>query len=179
MRTFWPSTRQGIQTLSRQLGSASAPLNNPLKCWAGPDRTVSAGHTEGDVRRYDANGDPVPFNAALPAVPDNLPHEIRFYAHEVGLPRNAPGYPQPVGGYLVAGNSGFGSPPRLRSTILWRKPNSHTSRRTGLICPNGPPSLSDAMRRATFCRQRAGFLCDFCHQFPSNQSDIHRRVNAN
>jgi hypothetical protein len=49
----------------------------------------------------------VPFNAALPAVPDNLPHEIRFYAHEVGLPRNAPGYPQPAGGYLVAGNSGF------------------------------------------------------------------------
>ncbi|HEY6676172.1 MAG TPA: hypothetical protein VIZ87_05245, partial [Terrimicrobium sp.] len=93
--------------VKRQLGSASAPLNDPLKSWAGPDRTVSAGHTEGDVRRYDANGDPVPFNAALPAVPDNLPHEIRFYAHEVGLPRNAPGYPQPAGGYLVAGNSGF------------------------------------------------------------------------
>ncbi len=65
------------------------------------------GHTENDVRRYDANGDPVPFNAALPAVPDNLPHEIRFYAHEVGLPSNAPGYPQPAGGYLIFGNSGF------------------------------------------------------------------------
>lgn len=93
--------------VKRQIGNAGSPLNNPLKCWAGPDRTIYAGHTENDVRRYDANGDPVPFNAALPAVPDNLTHEIRFYGHEVGLPSNAPGYPQPAGGYLIAGNSGF------------------------------------------------------------------------
>jgi hypothetical protein len=79
--------------VKRQIGNSSAPLNNPLKCWAGADRTIYAGHAESDVRRYDANGDPVPFNAALPAVPDNLAHEIRFYAHEVGLPTNAPGYP--------------------------------------------------------------------------------------
>ena len=93
--------------VKRQVGNASAPLNNPLKCWAGPDRTLYAGHSEGDVRRYDANGDPVPFNAALPAVPDNLTHEIRFYGHEVGLPTNSPGYPQPAGGYMIFGNSGF------------------------------------------------------------------------
>jgi PA14 domain/Divergent InlB B-repeat domain/Carbohydrate binding module (family 35) len=93
--------------VKRQVGNASAPLNNPLKCWAGPDRTIYAGHSEGDVRRYDANGDPVPFNAALPTVPDNLTHEIRFYGHEVGLPANAPGYPQPAGGYMIPGNSGF------------------------------------------------------------------------
>ncbi len=43
----------------------------------------------------------------LPAVPDNLTHEIRFYGHEVHLPTNAPGYPQPAGGYLIVGNSGF------------------------------------------------------------------------
>ncbi len=93
--------------VKRQVGNAGAPLNDPLKCWAGQDRTIYAGHIESDVRRYDANGDPVPFNAALPAVPDNLPHEIRFYAHEVGLPPNAPGYPQPAGGYMIFGNSGF------------------------------------------------------------------------
>jgi PA14 domain/Divergent InlB B-repeat domain len=93
--------------VKRQIGNSSAPLNSPLKCWAGPDRTIYVGHSEGDVRRYDANGDPVPFNAALPAVPDSLTHEIRFYAHEVGLPTNAPGYPQPAGGYLIVGNDGF------------------------------------------------------------------------
>jgi hypothetical protein len=58
--------------VKRQLGSASAPLNNPLKCWAGPDRTIYAGHTENDVRRYDSNGDPVPFNTTLFTVPQ--PH---------------------------------------------------------------------------------------------------------
>ena len=93
--------------VKRQLGSAGTPLNDPLKSWAGPDRTIYAGHSGNDVRRYDANGDPVPFNPALPAVPDNLTHEIRFYGHELNLPQNAPGYPQPVGGYIIFGNSGF------------------------------------------------------------------------
>ncbi len=78
--------------------------NNPIELWAGPDGSVLAGHGASDVRRYDRKGDPLPFTSGLPHLKGN---EIRLYAHEVGLPKGAPGFPRQARAYAIAPDGSF------------------------------------------------------------------------
>jgi hypothetical protein len=79
--------------------------NDPLEVWGGPDGTVLAGHGAGDVRRYNRKGEPVPFNPSLPYVKGG--HEIRMYAHEVGLEDGAAGFPSNGRAYAIASDGSF------------------------------------------------------------------------
>jgi hypothetical protein len=82
--------------VKRQLGSAGSPLNDPLRAWAGADRTIYAGHAENDVRRYDANGDPVPFNGPCRRFVTTSPTKFDFTLMKSVCRRTRPVIPSPA-----------------------------------------------------------------------------------
>ncbi|HEY5954613.1 MAG TPA: hypothetical protein VIT18_09620, partial [Terrimicrobiaceae bacterium] len=92
--------------------------NSPIPVWAGPDGSFLTGHDGTIVRRYTRSGEPLPFDPAVANAKDN---EIRFAPHELGLPKDALGFPEHAKGYAIGADGGFSISEDLNSNSALEK----------------------------------------------------------